>query len=249
MEALTFGAIFLLAMFGPALFGGSIVLVGDANAIPPIKGIASTDPSLVVISLVSAAGLGGILQIVGQGAWELIFPYGPQSGLRFFRKRTNDFRIAISTSAAPYAELAYGTDELPLARRVTGAAEELRRRWRFPGHEYILAPAFFFYKDAPDPVVQWVRRRYQSFIDALSVAGAIALGLLLGWVFLPGADRGNQLLFSLALALFGVVTVVWAYERRALAHEMEAYWFARQSKHVDDAAPSTHIVIDHVEGD
>jgi len=249
MQALTFGAIFLLAMFGPALFGASTVLVGDPGASPPVKGIASTDPSMVVIALVSATGLGGILQVVGQGMWELLFPYGPRSGLRWIVPRRNDFRTAISTSEPPYADLKYKAEELPLAQQVTGAAPDAPGRWRFPGHEYLLAPAFFFYKDAPDPVVQWVRRRYQSFIDALSVAFSIVLGVGLGLVFLPAQDLGKQLAFSAVLAVFGVVTVLWASERRALAHEMEAYWFARQARHASDAPPPTHIVIDHVEAE
>jgi hypothetical protein len=249
MEAAAFGLLFLLAMFAPALFGGSPVLVGDPSAVPPIPAVADTTPWALVLALFGAGGLGALLQLGGRSLWEIGFPYGPASGWRRFKPRAKDFRVAIATSEAPYESLDYRNKALPLARQATGAEPQppgalQRSPWPYRGHEYVLTEAFFFYRDAPESIVGWVTRRYQRFVDALSVAAAIVLGVVLGWVFLPGQDIVKQAGFSAILLAVAVFSLAWAAETRRLAQEMEAFWFAFTAKHVGDAATPVHVVLD-----
>jgi hypothetical protein len=79
IEAATLGGLFFLAMFVPPFFGG----------LDPTT-MGQDSPWAIVLGIVSAAGVGALLQLAGRGMWELFTPYGPQSGWRFFRERKND---------------------------------------------------------------------------------------------------------------------------------------------------------------
>lgn len=249
MEAAAFGALFLLAMFAPALFGGSVALFGDPTAVPPIKAMADSDPWMLVLALVGAAGVGALFQLGGRAIWEIAFPYGPQSGWHRVVKRDKDFRIAIAESRPPYESLGYRDDELRLAKIATGAepagpSAVQRSPWPYSGHEYVLPAAYYFYKDAPEAVVGWVSRRYQRFVDAISVAMAIGIGVGVGWIFLPGQDLAKQAALSIVLLVVAVLTLAWAIETRRLAQEMEAFWFALQSERAGEQAKPVHAALD-----
>jgi hypothetical protein len=118
-------------------------------------------------------------------------------------------------------------DEVALVEPPVVAGPPWWRRSWWPGHETLIATEFNFYRDAPDPILQWCKRRYDRFMNALTASAAIVLGVVLGWYFLtPYPDLGNLIVFDAILLVVVLATMAWAVEVRRQAQEMERFWFA-----------------------
>jgi hypothetical protein len=246
MEAATLGALFLLAALGPGFVAG-------ATDLSPVD--SSKTEWVVVIGVISAAGIGALLQLTGRALWEFVFPLSPQGGWRGLPTlakvigkivtsqklpKPPDFEALRSTRVKDFrAEIARSDpqqDYWKLANRTAGPFveggpilsgqredESKEPDWSY-GNRVVIAAEYFLYSEAPDGLLQWIRRRYQRFVDAVSASVAILLGVGFG-VFHPGQDLGRMLVLNGALVVVAAGTFAFANENRHLAQKMETYWY------------------------
>ncbi len=243
IEAATLGALFFLALLGPPFLGGW-----------QAAGLEEREPAGLIVAIIGAAGVGALLQLAGRAMWETITPFGPESGWRYFgRARKDDFRKQISESGpvpttpqpvgglpACLAGLNYKNDYLPTAETIS-AGHRLLGFLPVKGHEFVIVPEYFFYRDAPDSLVQWCRRRYQRFITALSTAAAIGLGVAINVLWNRAPDLATQILVDAGLVAIAIVTVLFASANRVYAQEMETLWFADKARDARASQPSPHL--------
>jgi hypothetical protein len=197
-DTAAYGGLFLLALLVPAW-------AGDHNIIP-----AGAEPAVVVAAgVASAAGVGSLLSLLGTALWHLIWPYSPTGGInRLLGRRRAHWLRAIGPQLGVYGRLANAA--LPD---------------RPEGDRTLVAAEFLWYRDGPESVREWARRRHERFEQSLSAAAAIALGLVAGRMEFPVADM-MRLALEVAFFAIGATAVVFADGQRKLAESMEAYWFA-----------------------
>jgi hypothetical protein len=222
MEAATLGALFLLAAIGPAFLAGGL----DHAT------LAENDPWRVVIGIIGAVGIGALLRLTGRAVWETVLPYSPQGGLRRFWTRVRDFRaeIARDPSRQDFWDLASPTNTGATPFISASGAPALvaptnnEPPWSY-GHRVVIAAEYFLYSRAPDGLLQWIRRRYERFVDAISAAVAILLGVTFGVLGIPNQDVPRMVFFDGVLVLVAAFTFAYANENRRLAQQMETYWY------------------------
>jgi hypothetical protein len=213
MDAVGLGAVFLFALLAPAI-------VTNPGPIAPI--LAS--PQVVLLSLGSAAGVGGLLSLTGEAMWQFFFPYVPGNGIeKFTGARRPDFRL--------------------------DAALTLGRRWDVTaglgwsdGERALIAAEFAYYAEAPEPVREWTRRRHIRFSLTLSAVAAIVLGIVCG-AFLVEHWNPLAIAIEIAFSLIAVATYVLARRQRLTAQRMEQYFFRLRAAGIlktpeADAAPA-----------
>jgi hypothetical protein len=234
VDVAVLGAMFLLALFAPVFYGGSALL----------NGVTSDAPWFLILGVFGAAGVGALLHVTGEALWEFFTPYGSKSGWRILAPRVHDFRDELADGEFSGKE---PKEKLFKEARDTIAkvdADGRTRSW-WPGHERLVATEFSFYRDAPDPILQWCRRRYGRFTDALTASAAIVLGVVIGWYFLtPYDDLGNLVRFDAILLVVVVVTMAWAVEVRHQAQEMERFWFAVEATKEEPKDPALQVKFD-----
>jgi len=215
VEAVSFGALFLLALLGPAFVAGA----------PAMTKADDQDAWVLIVGVIGAAGVGALLQLTGRALWEFLSPLSPQGGWRRFSTRKNDFRAEIARSkpqegywglAGPTEGPFVGDDKVP----PLGAAE---KPWSY-GQRVVVTAEYFLYSEAPDGLLQWIRRRYLRFVDAVSAAAAIFLGIGFG-CFLPGQDPVRMAVLDAVLVLVAGATFLFANESRRAAQQMETFWY------------------------
>jgi hypothetical protein len=224
LDFVSLGALFLLALVGPAFVdGGEVVAAQGTNT-----------PVVVVIGLIGAAGIGALLQLTGRAIWNFVWPLHPVGGWKWLATKLADrdiwpwgkpatFRtdIAESTGVKEYTDLADGSE----------------------GDKVVIATEYLFYSEAPAELREWVRRRYYRFSDGLSAATAILLGII-GGAFFPHQNPLWQVVLDALLGLVGFATLVFGYDSRQDAKHMEMFWFK-----VRDWVPSkSRVMISDLEG-
>jgi len=223
LDFVSLGALFLLALVGPAFVdGGEVITAQGTNT-----------PVVVVIGLIGAAGIGALLQLSGRAIWNFVWPLNPVGGWKWLATKLPDrakrkwkptsFRTAIAESRGvkEYKDLADWSE----------------------GDNVVIATEYLFYSEAPSELREWVRRRYYRFSDGLSAAAAILLGICFG-AFFPGQDRLWEVVLDAVLVLVGLATLVFGYDSRRDAKHMETFWFK-----VRDRFPSkSHMIISDIEG-
>jgi hypothetical protein len=115
--------------------------------------------------------------------------------------------------------------------------------WSY-GHRVVITAEYYLYRDAPDGVLQWIRRRYLRFVDAVSAAVAICLGLGIGWL-LPGQDLATKATLDSVLVIIAAGTFAFANESRREAQQMETFWYrVRDHDKEKHQEPVTHLAFE-----
>jgi hypothetical protein len=210
-DAGAYGALFLLALLAPAYASDPDIITSGTNT-----------PLLVVLGIGSAAGIGSLLTLTGSAIWEFLYPYAPGTGLDRLRPRRSHFRAELAKGLGHYWSTA-----TPLGGPL-GTLE-------------LVVSEFVFYSQAPDEIREWVRRRNARFVQALTAAAAIILGVVVG---LSGAVslNGRGLLIDGLFLLLALVSIQFGRQSHHYADLMQRYWFALRVLHPDPLAASDKAV-------
>jgi hypothetical protein len=255
VEAATLGALFLLAAIGPAFVAGATDMANttETDRWVFVIGIIGAVGVGAMLQLTGRALWEFLLPLSPQGGWRGIATLGrwirdgllgqlehvrprwldtkDQEWMHKHRStRRRDFRAEIARSAD------LGLD-WNLTKPVEGAwldkaiyPEPLpEAEWSY-GHRAVITAEYYLYSEAKDGVLQWIRRRYQRFVDAVSAASAILLGILFGLSH-PGQDLLLMWLLNGALLLVAAGTFAFANENRRAAQQMETFWYQVRNAH------------------
>jgi hypothetical protein len=258
VEAATLGALFLLAAIGPAFVAGATDLGKAADTAPwvVVIGVIGAVGVGAMLQLTGRAlweffaplsPQGGRMGLQTLGRWirhyyihnvdhvrpDKFDAVDQRWMLEYTSTRKNDFRAEIARSKP--LELDWdlaGPADQPWVADPYHPLPQPEAPWSY-GHRVVIAAEYYLYSEAPDGVLQWIRRRYGRFVDAVSAAVAILLGIAFGLSH-PGQDVFRMCILNAALLLVAAGTFAFANESRREAQQMETFWHKMRHAHPKD---------------
>ena len=200
MDSAALGAVFFVSL---ALSAWS----GDSAALDRLNASQATFAGALL-----SFGVGATISLLGNSVWNVVFPY-----------EADEVRVG------PLSRPARGTRSTWAGQHATEAYAAATELGAGPREAASLATSLVLYSEAPDRLLEWIRRRHASFSNALNATLALILGAVVSLALTSDATLGRVLVWLVEL-LVAFITIRAGRRQRREAEEMERLWFALRTR-------------------